>query len=258
MTTIRKSVKMEAIAKVILSTENGSGPDILILQEVENRAVLESLRTKYLAKAQYLPPVIIEGEDYRGIDVAMLSRFALVGSKLHDIEFKEAKLKYGGKTRPILEGKFKLPSGEVLAAFGVHFPSPAHHHKTRVEAFEELKTIMKATKANVILAAGDFNVKAGEGTRIYNRLASPRFDVSHLVGCRKCLGTNYFKPQDSWSFLDAIMVDKNSSWSILPKSVRVVQHSSHVTKKSRPMRFNEKSGQGVSDHFPIYLQLGKK
>ena len=56
---------------------DGRGADIIALQEVENVAILERLRTEYLADSGYLPAILIEGQDIRGIDVAFLSRLPL-------------------------------------------------------------------------------------------------------------------------------------------------------------------------------------
>ena len=62
--------KLKSIAAAILQVDGGRGPDILALQEIENAGVLDRLRREYLAAANYRPPVLIEGEDLRGIDVA--------------------------------------------------------------------------------------------------------------------------------------------------------------------------------------------
>jgi hypothetical protein len=68
--------KLRRVAAAILQVGEGRGPDLLLLQEVENRDVLERLRTEYLAAAGYKTASLVEGEDARGIDQAILTRLA--------------------------------------------------------------------------------------------------------------------------------------------------------------------------------------
>lgn len=253
--------KMSQLAKIILASNGGKGPDVLIMPEVENIAVLETFRKNFLQKGKYLAPILVEGDDYRGIDVGILSRFPLKSkARIHPVVFKKSRLKYGNTTRPIVEADFALPNKEVLTVFGVHFPSPAHPHGTRVEAFEQLKSLMKkrAKQSDLVIAAGDFNVKAGQDTRIYRSMAHDELWVSHYVGCETCLGTNYYKPVDSWSFLDAIMVHKQTKWRVVEGSVRVISNSINTKSDGRPLRFNAKKGIGVSDHLPLVMRLERK
>ena len=80
--------KLAVVANAILQVNDGQGADIIALQEVENLAILERLRTKYLGDAGYLPAILIEGNDNRGIDVAFLSKLPLIDAPaLHEITF---------------------------------------------------------------------------------------------------------------------------------------------------------------------------
>ncbi|MGH8165896.1 MAG: endonuclease/exonuclease/phosphatase family protein, partial [Woeseiaceae bacterium] len=80
--------KLSVVASTILQVDDGRGPDILALQEIENLNVLERLRKEYLAAAGYRPAILLEGDDARGIDVAFLSRLELADSpQLHRISF---------------------------------------------------------------------------------------------------------------------------------------------------------------------------
>lgn len=66
--------RMEALAEVILAIDC----DILALQEVENIEILRQFNSEYLHDL-YSEIVLIEGNDPRGIDVAILSEIELSG-----------------------------------------------------------------------------------------------------------------------------------------------------------------------------------
>ena len=71
--------KLGVLAATIRQVNDGRGADIIALQEVENVAVLERLRSEYLGDLGYLPAILVEGTDTRGIDVAFLSKLPLLG-----------------------------------------------------------------------------------------------------------------------------------------------------------------------------------
>lgn len=66
--------KMKELAAAILKQNGGHGPDVLVMEEVENISVLEDFRKKYLSSVHYNPAILIEGKDARGIDTAILSK----------------------------------------------------------------------------------------------------------------------------------------------------------------------------------------
>lgn len=70
--------ELEALAAGILR----SGPDVLALQEVENREVLDQFADQRLDGA-YPYRALVEGNDIRGIDVAVLSKFPIEGVVSH-------------------------------------------------------------------------------------------------------------------------------------------------------------------------------
>lgn len=120
-------IKMSRLAGVILQVNQGRGPDILVLQEVENRAVLEQLREEFLGPAEYRPSILIEGGDIRGIDQAILSRLDPVGSpRLHQIPFSGMTARQRSAQRGVLEAVYRLPGEGTLSVFAVHLPAPYH------------------------------------------------------------------------------------------------------------------------------------
>jgi endonuclease/exonuclease/phosphatase family metal-dependent hydrolase len=258
--------KLERIGKILTSVNKGQCADVLILVEIENLKVLERLRKEFLSACKYKPGILLEGNDRRGIDTAILSRFEPVGTpRLHAIDFVESR-RNGEipRSRDLLEASFKLPAGDILTAFAVHFPAPYHPFTERMEAMRTLNKLAHkaAEQAQLVIAAGDFNINAKEDSRFYRALASQDWHVSHLEGCRSCLGTHYFKRDDSWSFLDAILIYKGGrqhptwQWKLDPESVAVVQGFDFQTDaKGLPIGWERAALPGQSDHLPIVLQL---
>lgn len=263
--------KMQRLAKVILSQNQGKGADLVFLCEVENIRVLERLRQEYLEAAGYQPGILLEGPDDRGIDCAFLTRLPLDGSPvLHPITLSpvtDSDTALEAHTRAILQADFKLPGGDRMTALAIHFPAGFHPTEHRREALNQLKTVAQeaAKKSQLVIAAGDFNINFKEADELYKNVAAKDWSISHLEGCKDCQGTYYFDPDKNWSFFDAIMVFKGGlpptqhSWKMDPASVKVVNENFFQKKRTgHPMRFfYDKGGEprGTSDHFPVLLQL---
>ena len=238
--------KMRNLSEVILY----KSPDILILQEVENIDVLEQMKKKYLESAGYKYATLLEGKDKRGIDVAIVSKFKPIAKPIyHQVPYPNPDWQY---TRGILQVDFQLKN-KTLSVFGVHFPSAANPHIKRVMAMEYLSSLASDSKSNIVVAGGDFNSIATEDSRLYRKIVYDTWFVSHLEACKSCLGTNYFSRADSWSFLDAILLSKTSVAKMDYSTVEVVNKlANQKNKDGTPKRFDLKTGQGVSDHFPIF------
>ncbi|NND60250.1 MAG: endonuclease/exonuclease/phosphatase family protein [Gammaproteobacteria bacterium] len=260
------ATKMARIAATILQVNNGRGPDIVALQEVENLAVLDQLRTQYLGAAEYQPAVLLEGKDLRGIDVAFLSRLPLVGEPvLHDIEFTGIAQERVDDTRGILEATFRLPDDSLLTAYAVHFPAPYHPREMREQAYDRLNELRSALPPDrYVFAAGDFNTTALEmrDHDMLPRYVHPQWIAVHELGCGSdCRGTHYYAPNDSWSFLDMIIwsAPEKAGWRVDPDSVRLVnEYPSQRTAEGTPNRFQMPAATGVSDHWPLAMTIRRQ
>ena len=256
-------IKLKRLAQVIRESAPG-GADLILFQEVENKSVLNRLRREYLSSLGYGEPILIEGADVRGIDVAMMSKHSLKEKpQLLNIPFKGISEKRRGDTRGILKATFVMPDQTLLTAFSVHFPAPFHPARFREQAFDFLNAQLKEVpRHHAVVAGGDFNIPSQEDRerKLLKKYAEPFWSVSHKVGCRKCRGTNYYAPKKSWSFLDMILVSKKSQskWKLDFKSVRIHNKSSEQTSsKGHPKAFSMPKAQGVSDHWPVLLTLKK-
>lgn len=255
--------KLTVIAETILQVNDGRGPDVIALQEVENLAILERLRTDYLKAASYLPGILIEGNDSRGIDVAFLSRLPLAETpELHPIVFPNEFADARGDTRGILQADFVLPDGSVLTGFSVHFPAPYHPTGMRIAAYDTLNALLDELPADRnAFAAGDFNTTSAEDAEknMLDRFARPAWTVSNDL-CAGCRGSSYYAQDDSWSYLDMILwracCGNDATWQVRADSVRIAnQYSEQAHADGTPRRFQLPEGTGVSDHWPVVLTI---
>jgi endonuclease/exonuclease/phosphatase family metal-dependent hydrolase len=256
--------KLGIVAEAILQVNDGRGPDIVALQEVENIAVLERLRTEYLAAAGYLPAVLLEGTDVRGIDVAFLTRLPLVGDPvLHPLDLPPGFEDRAGDTRGLIEATFELPGGALLTGYSVHFPAPFHPVEMRVAAYEHLQRVREQVPAaHNVFAAGDFNTTSTEDAAesLFDRYLRPGWTVSADL-CKGCSGTHHYATGDTWSFLDLVIfapsAEPSSAWSVA--SVAIANGlPEQVTAEGTPNRYRSAERTGVSDHWPVVMTLEKR
>lgn len=273
--------KVRRLAEVISSVshtkaEKGrslKGPDILVLQEVENINALNALNDALGDKA-YPTVLLLEGPDLRGIDIAILSRFPVSNSQLHPIPLVENGLS-DRPTRSILQADLKINDSKTLTVFGVHFPSPGHPTPERMLAFQTLlKAYKKLPGDRAVLAAGDFNVTSREIAEkdiLSVTMKKEGFLVSHEAGCESCPGSSYYHREDPeyrWSFLDMIFIsgnlaDKSESslggHKLAKDSIRLQNKIPYQSNRfGNPAYFLDRSKtevEGVSDHWPIVLEL---
>ena len=254
--------KLGVMADTIRQFADGQGADIIVFQEVENRAVLERLRVEHLADAGYEPAILVEGDDDRGIDVAFLSKLPLVEQPiLHKIAFDEFPDR-AGDTRGVLQATFELPGGSKLTGFAVHFPAPYHPTEMRVAAYRHLTDLRDNLPADhAVFAAGDFNTVSTEmyAQGMLDKHVRPVWNVAHDY-CQGCPGTYYYAPDDNWSFLDMILFSparsEKTTWQIRADSVQILNRfPAQVTPDGRPNSYKASDRTGVSDHWPIVATI---
>lgn len=259
--------KLAAVARVIKSSNGGKGADVIFLQEVENIRVLNMLLENELAGLGY-SPVLIEGQDDRGIDTAILSKWKVKAKKLHAIQFPGVDEDRAADTRGILQASLEGPGGIPIEAFSVHFPAPFHPTKMRERALDTLEEITKDLHDTAItVVGGDFNITSREDKKesLTQKRSKKRWNVSHLVGCKECPGSSYYPPKKDWSFLDHIWVSKTTEklgWKLNTESIQLVNHADDQSIKKpflHPKRMEIENGKlsGVSDHWPVYLELNR-
>ena len=151
--------------------------DVIALMEVDNHEVLKRFRNQRLQGMGYTHTMLVDANDPRHIDVAILSRFPIVAARSYQ------QLKSGSQplfSRDCLEADVLL-NGARLTLFVNHFKSmldknnPSQGRKTtrakRVKQAAEVKTIVQARfgvnpGAAAWAVVGDLNdfLGAGQGT----------------------------------------------------------------------------------------------
>ena len=251
--------KIQQLSKVIKIANKGQSPDILVLQEVENMDVLIELANKGLVGENYKYAILIEGQNKRGIDVAMLSKFpVLYEPKLHTISQES-------KTTGILEATFYI-DGQLLTIFGNHWPS---QNSPSCEREKAAKALYKAVENNrerykdgLVIAVGDFNTipadqPHGINMHITNKQNKYWFHEVNIEGTYNYKG--------KWNRLDRIFLLEGTfsesckthkkfciavNWSDF-KVIKEDFMLKNIKSVKVPYRFNPETKQGFSDHLPV-------
>jgi endonuclease/exonuclease/phosphatase family metal-dependent hydrolase len=265
-------LKMDRLANVIREYDDGKGPDILLLQEVENLSVVKQFVNEHMGDLGYQSISLIEGPDKRGIDTAIISRFKHVEEHYKNLIYNSDNLPHGevaSPTRGIFHVKAILPDQSPIHLFSLHLPSQSRSTIYRKLALDQLLDYIESLNLEsheLVVIGGDFNITASEDKRnklLKNSVASD-FLISHKIGCKHCQGTHNYKR--SWSFLDMLFFSKNmqkrgaANWVVLPRSIDVLNTNKyHVSRYGTPERFGTSAGRtGVSDHWPITAKFMMK
>lgn len=256
--------KLSQVGKQIKYIENGQGPDIIFMAEVENIRMVNRLVDEQLKDLGYQTRLLIHGPDIRGINPAILSKFPVKGQPiLHIIPYKDSdpeRLKYAKRSRGVLEATVILPNKKELTLLAVHFPSQSNPTEWRAQAMEFVKNKMNdyAKEGRAVILGGDMNTVASEDEQYgyFSKILSQAGQVSHLVGCKDCQGTEFY--HGHWSFLDVMDFGNKISVAGLelePETIDTVRSPFGTKSNGTPLRFDEVDKEGVSDHFPIYARL---
>ena len=140
--------------------------DVITLEEVENRGYLERFNASMLADLGYQEVVCFDGNDHRGIDCAVLSRFPVgpVTSHRH-LHFSDGSGGQAQFQRDFLQIKILPPGAPAFYVFPVHFKSKRGGaeptEKIRLaetrQARKILDEVLEKDKEALFVVCGDFN-----------------------------------------------------------------------------------------------------
>jgi endonuclease/exonuclease/phosphatase family metal-dependent hydrolase len=251
--------KILNIAKVIKSfDQSGKGADIVMLEEVENINVLSKLVSKGLDGLGYQYKALTEGDDTRGIDVGLISKYPIINAKRHPLIINGRK----EETRGILQVTLKVGTQEITV-FVNHWPSQSNPTEQRIASAKLLDSVAASLNSDLILAAGDFNTLENENPKPFNHLSNwvDLEPEAKKLGVKTNPGTHFYRGE--WSSLDHIFIHKKSASTTNYQSFQIIHHSFMLKRDARsgemvPNRFNFETAEGFSDHLPMGIVINLK
>lgn len=276
--------KIDQLVSAIAQFNNGNGPDLMGVCEVENEFVVERLRDRLAAAVGRAYAVVhADTRDQRGIDVAFIFDPNLFTAPA-DQRFQHVVVRRTA-TREIFQVNFETHRGRTWTVFGNHWPSrsggpPIESAGYRAIAGETLayfhqRALEVHGKETPVLVMGDFNDEPFNDSLMRYAL-STRQRAKVLNGTSPRLwnlmwdltgeteGTYYF---DNFpNMLDQFLVNKNmvkqtSSIRALPESVEIIRLAGMVGSGDypKPVKFGgmgkDVDEDGFSDHYPIALRV---
>lgn len=271
--------KVHQLASIIQQMNQGLGPDILGVCEVENDYVLNLLLNRINIPGRNYNIEHHDMSDKRGIDVAFIydqNHFTVIDQFSHFIVKRVA-------TRELFQVNFRTSNNNVLVVIGNHWPSRMggqyESEPYRIIAGETLAYFHQRIRENhgnnvAIMAMGDFNdepfnrsiMKYALGEKIrakVTRARSPKFLNLMWPLLGSGLGTHYYN--NNPNILDQFLVSKglltgNSNISVNQTSMEIVRFPVMINTGTYPTpirygRGNTLNREGFSDHFPIAVQL---
>jgi hypothetical protein len=272
--------KIHQLASVIRQMNQGRGPDVLGVCEVENQYVLDLLVDALHPLNRNYRVVHFDMSDARGIDVA----FLYDGDLLRAAQSFSHYIIKRSATRDIVQINFRtVPDDRLLILIGNHWPSRSggqyESEPYRVIAGETLSYFHQRIQEiygvdTAVLAMGDFNDEphdrsitnyaCAERSRAkVTRARSPRF-LNLMWGISgQRIGTHYYN--NAPNVLDQFLASKGmltggSGFRVITDSAEVVRFPEMVSSGTYPVpiRYGRKDGvnpDGFSDHFPIALTV---
>lgn len=277
--------KLRNITSVICKINNGTGPDIIGVCEIENKNVLEKLLIKLDCLKRNYKIIHHNTDDKRGIDIAFIydaDKYSCDGQI-----FSLAIMKRNA-TRDILQIQLITKNGNTLTLLGNHWPSRSGgQYKSepyRIIAAETLSYWISRIQEihgnkTPIIVMGDFNdepfsrsmtdyalscisrkkVTYGKNPYLYNL-------CYENIGLRK--GSYIF---NSTPFIfDQILVSKGIAQKNnifkLEENAFIIENFKGMTKGryNTPLRFGRPSNKstfntdGFSDHLPVSVVINEK
>jgi endonuclease/exonuclease/phosphatase family metal-dependent hydrolase len=268
--------KIDNLRRVVTTINDGCGPDVLALNEVENRAVVEELR-EALGRTEFVTLAHHEGECQYGLENAILSKHPLAAEPvIHHLSPFSTEAAW--RMRGILEVVLDV-GGARLIVFANHWPAgKGRAAAQRIDAAGRLRELVEERTAAdplaKIVALGDFNATPSDaafghrglrvavqidelsnGAALYNTMA---FDHSaktldELDAALRAAGAGthftrpppYDGPDGEWNVLDQIFVsrglvaEEGLSW--VRGSTRVVREDFMLAEDGTPRGFFERA-----------------
>jgi len=276
----RLDKKMFNLSRIIRMMNNGKGPDILGVCEVENQAVLDSMLTKFLPDLHY-KTAYLESPDNRGIDNGLI--FKAEKFKLLNVQADTVYLSDGWPTRLIFGANLLSNENKKITVFVNHWPSRSggqlESEANRVTAAQTLRNsvdrIFQTDSIANIFIIGDFNDDPVDVSVLETLVAHPvkcdSLNLDYEIESGNELynlsyeayekGEGSYKYRDTWNMLDQIIVSESivigNDFNYICNSFQVFKPELIVTRSGQyegtpfPTYGGRRYLGGYSDHFPV-------
>jgi endonuclease/exonuclease/phosphatase family metal-dependent hydrolase len=269
------ALKLKNLTTVLAGMNDGRGPDILALAEVENERAAELLMESLNKAVKDAPPykhvAFRDPKGGRHIATAVLTRLPLVGNRTRLL----------GKRQRILETHIEV-NGHDLVVLATHWTSRVsdkqgegrEHYAQQI--YGRFKAMYRSNPKVDFLVCGDFNdnpddksvteylhatsdlakVQAGGDEPLLYNLFGEWWQKNKggKVGSHFYRGHAYVFDQIAVS---PALLDKEG-WTCEVDTARIYNRHDFVDKKGHPIRFGnprDKGERGASDHFPVTVRL---
>lgn len=269
--------KLEKLSRVILAMNDGKGPDILAVEEVENYKILNRLVSGYLKNKNY-KIIHTDSPDERGIDVALIYNADLFKPIKHTAI--QIDLADHHPTRNILEAIFKIGKKDTVIFYINHWPSrrggEEASEQDRVTAAKTLRRAVDKALGKNIIVLGDFNdepannsislvlnVKPASCDKKFIK-ADSLYNLAYWLDVRNS-GSYFYK--GAYNMLDQIIIsgrlaagDKNriiyvcGSFGIFMPEF-MLTYEGYYKGSPHPTFGGAKYIRGYSDHFPVFAKF---
>jgi predicted extracellular nuclease len=277
----RLDKKMYNLSRVIRTMNDGNGPDILGVCEVENQAVLDDMVNRFLSDLEF-KTAYLESPDNRGIDNGLI--FKKEKFKLLNVQADTVHLADNWPTRLIYGANLLTKENKKITVFVNHWPSRGGggQQVTEPKRIIAAKTLRDAVDrifgidslANIFIM-GDFNddpvnVSIFETLKAYPiKCDSVRAELE-MNGVSGLFNLSYqafengegsYKYRDTWNMLDQIIVSGSiiigDDFNYICNSFEVFKPELIITKSGQykgtpfPTYAGSRYLGGYSDHFPV-------
>ena len=274
------TINDEESKKLTASAIKETKADIIALQEVESLLALRRFRNKYLKQKGYNHIIVLDGNDPRFIDVAIMSKYPLENIDTHVDEWNK-EIKWYTFSRDCLECDVVLPDNKRIRLFVNHFKSmfdkddPCNgrnksHRKRQIQSERVMDLVedeFPSGDGNYVIL-GDLNdymetdsqgktgideiVNWNKVENVVKRLPSEDQWTHYYAGNSQCGHPKTYKQ------LDYILLSKTLADVNLPSIPKIV-------RKGLPLSADRYSGprfEGVgqkkpkaSDHCPVVIEI---
>jgi endonuclease/exonuclease/phosphatase family metal-dependent hydrolase len=263
--------KYDHLSSALVKLNDGRGPDILAVAEVESERAAELLREalnqRLPAELHYGNVLIKEVSAGRHIAPAIITRLPVEADRTQLLD----------KRRRILEGHI-VANGHDLVVIASHWTSRVSDEegegrdKYAKEIYGRFRAMYEKNPAVDLLVCGDFNDTPDSESVVKYLHATTNPDEVRPGGPPVLLalfsdqpdrGTHYYSGK--WFTFDHIVVSPglldDRGWTVERQTARIVNDLTVEPKdrKGRPWRFgnprDEKGPRGYSDHFPVTVRL---